>query len=88
MFEQNRPSDPSASRRTSSRRVFHVPFVNVYGTYCAKTLIVCIPSGTTLRSCALWKYSSHHSASGNSPRLAAANPALHSAFVSGALICP
>ncbi len=42
-FEQNRPSDFSASRRTSSRRVSQVPCANVYGTYCANTLIVCCP---------------------------------------------
>ena len=88
MLEQNRPTDPSARRRTSSRRKSQLPFVNVYGTYCANTLIVCSPSGTTLRSCTLWKYSSHQSASPSSPRFAAANPAFHSNGVSGALICP
>ena len=31
------------------------PRANVCGTYWAKTLIVCMPSGATLRSCAVWK---------------------------------
>ena len=40
---------------TSSRRESQSPSAKVCGTYWAKTLIVCTPSGATLGSCAVWK---------------------------------
>ena len=44
-------STPRASRSTSPRRASQSPSANVYGTYCAKTLIVCTPAGAMLGSC-------------------------------------
>ena len=64
------------------------PRANVCGTYWAKTLIVCTPSGATLGSCAVWKYSSVQSRSGSSPARAVRYAARHSSLVSGVLIWP
>ncbi len=55
MLSQYRAIERRARSLTSSRRDSQSPRANVCGTYWAKTLIVCTPSGATLGSCAVWK---------------------------------
>src|SRR5438477_12905881 len=70
-----------ASSAAAARWSSHVPRAGVYGAYWAKMLTTWWPSGATLPSYAVWKYSSIQRGAGSPARLRA-----YAAWVSSMLL--